>query len=301
VTQPPAFRSTTPWSVWLVAARPATLPAAIVPVIVGTAAAGGGVPRPLSFVAALCSALLIQVGTNFANDLFDFRRGADTVARLGPRRVTQSGLVSPRQVANATGVAFGLAALFGLYLVATSGWVVVVIGVLSILCGIAYTGGPWPLGYHGLGDIFVFVFFGLVAVIGSAYVQIGVITPLAVASAVPVGLLVTAILIVNNLRDIDTDRAAGKETLAVRLGRRFTQTEYATFLVVPYAVPVVLRLVGLVGPWFWLPVISLPLALRLVRLVTRTSDAVVLNRVLKQTGQLHLVFGLLFAVSLIVG
>jgi 1,4-dihydroxy-2-naphthoate octaprenyltransferase len=299
VAHPLAHRSTTPWTVWLLAARPATLPAAIVPVVVGTAAAGGGVPRPLSFVAALCSALLIQVGTNFANDLFDFRKGADTAARLGPRRVTQSGLVSPRQVAVATGVAFGLAALFGLYLVATSGWVIVVIGVLSILCGIAYTGGPWPLGYNGLGDLFVFIFFGVIAVIGSAYVQIGSVTPLAVTAALPVGLLVTAILIVNNLRDVDTDRLVGKRTLAVRLGRRFTRLEFAVFLVVPYVIPVVLRLADLVGPWFWLPILSLPLAIRLVSITTRTSDAVVLNRVLKQTGQLHLLFGLLFAASLV--
>src|SRR6185295_1814240 len=141
--------------------------------------------------------------------------GADTAGRLGPRRVTQSGLVSPRQIAIATIIAFSVAALFGLYLVAVSGWVIVVIGALSILCGLAYTGGPWPLGYHGLGELFVFIFFGLVAVIGSAYIQTGDVTPLAVAAALPVGLLVTAILIVNNLRDIDTDQTAGKRTLAV--------------------------------------------------------------------------------------
>ena len=287
-----------PWAIWLMAARPATLPAAIVPVIVGTAAAGG-VSHSMSFLAALFAAIFIQVGTNFANDLFDFRRGADTATRLGPRRVTQSGLVTPRQVAIATGVAFGIAALFGVYLVATSGWLILVIGVLSILSGIAYTGGPWPLGYHGLGDLFVFVFFGLVAVLGSTFIQIGRIMPLAIAAAVPVGLLVTAILIVNNLRDIDTDRLAGKGTLAVRFGRRFTRYEYATFLSVPYLVPILLRLAGLVGPWFWLPILSIPLAFRLVRIVGRTSDSGALNRVLKQTGQLHLLYGLLFAASLL--
>ena len=185
-------------------------------------------------------------------------------------------------------------------LVATSGWVIVLVGLFSILCGLAYTGGPWPVGYHGLGDLFVFVFFGLVAVIGSAFVQVGVVSPLAVAASIPVGLLVTAILIVNNLRDIETDRLAGKHTLAVRLGERFTRIEYAAFLIVPFVVPIALRLAGLVGSWFWLPILSLPLAILLVRLVTRTSDATVLNRSLKQTGQLHLLFGLLFAASLVV-
>jgi 1,4-dihydroxy-2-naphthoate octaprenyltransferase len=299
LTQPPARRLARPWSVWLLAARPATLPAAVIPVIVGTAAAGHGMPRPWSFVAALCASLLIQVGTNYANDLFDFRKGADTAERLGPRRVTQSGLVSPRQIAIATIIAFGLAALFGLYLVAVTGWIIVLIGGLSILSGLAYTGGPWPLGYHGLGELFVFVFFGLVAVIGSSYVQIGVVTPLAVAAAAPVGLLVTAILIVNNLRDIDTDRAVGKRTLAVRLGRRLTRLEYAAFLIVAYAVPVTLRLAGAIGPWFWLPILSLPLAIQLIRLVASTSNPADLNRALKQTGLLHLAFGLLFAASLV--
>src|SRR5579883_518000 len=190
---------------WLQAARPATLPAAFVPVVVGTAAAPGhGTLRPWSFLAALVAALLIQIGTNFANDLFDFQKGADTTERLGPRRISQSGLVTLHQVALATYFTFGLAVLVGLYLVAVSGWSILVVGILSILCGVAYTGGPWPLGYHGLGDVFVFLFFGLVAVVGSAFVQTNTITPLAIAAAVPVGFLVTAILVVNNLRDIDT-------------------------------------------------------------------------------------------------
>jgi 1,4-dihydroxy-2-naphthoate octaprenyltransferase len=299
LTQPSARRRGRPWSVWMLAARPATLPAAIIPVIVGSAAAGHGLPRPWSFVAALGASILIQVGTNYANDLFDFRKGVDTAGRLGPRRVTQSGLVSPRQIAIATIIAFSLAALLGLYLVAVSGWIIVAIGALSILCGLAYTGGPWPLGYHGLGELFVFIFFGLVAVIGSAFVQIGVVTLRSVSAALPVGLLVTAILIVNNLRDIDTDRAVGKRTLAVRLGRRVTRLEYAAFLIVAYAIPVALWLAGAIGPWFWIPVLSLPLAIQLIRLVTTTSNPADLNRALKQTGLLHLLFGLLFAASLV--
>lgn len=298
MTQPSARRLARPWSVWVLAARPPTLPAAIIPVVVGTAAVHG-MPRPWSFLAALGASVLIQVGTNYANDLFDFRKGADTAGRLGPPRVTQSGLVSTRQIATATGVAFGLAAVLGLYLVAVSGWIIVAIGALSILCGLAYTGGPWPLGYHGLGELFVFIFFGLVAVIGSAYIQTGDVSSLAVAAAVPVALLVTAILIVNNLRDIDTDRAVGKRTLAVRLGRRLTRLEYAAFLIVAYAVPVALRLAGLIGGWFWLPVFSLPLAIRLIRLVTTTSNPAELNRALKLTGLLHLLFGSLFALSLV--
>ena len=207
---------------WLLAARPATLPAAVVPVLVGTAAAlHGGVQLQVGpFVAALVAALLIQIGTNFANDVFDFRKGADTAERLGPPRVTQSGMVPPEQVLIATFVTFGLAALVGVYLVLVGGWPILVVGVLSILAGLAYTGGPWPIGYHSLGDLFVFIFFGVVAVVGSAYLQTLSITPLAVWASFPVGLLVTAILVVNNLRDIDTDRQVGKKTLAVRLGRR---------------------------------------------------------------------------------
>lgn len=287
------------WSAWVMAARPATLPAAIVPVVVGTALAGHGVPRPLSFLAALVASLLIQIGTNFANDLFDFQKGADTVERLGPRRVTQGGLVTPGQVARAAALTLGLATLIGAYLTIVSGWPIAAIGVLSIICCLAYTGGPWPLGYHGLGDLCVFLFFGVIAVVGSAYLQTGTVTPLAVAASVPVGLLVTAILIVNNLRDIDTDRVAGKRTLAVRLGRTGTRVEFAAAVLGAYCVPPALRLAGAVGGWFWLPELTLPLAVSLVLLIARASDGPTLNGALKRTGQLHLLFGLLFAASVV--
>jgi 1,4-dihydroxy-2-naphthoate octaprenyltransferase len=285
--------------VWLLAARPATLPAAIVPVIVGTAAAlhGGGQVNVGPFVAALVAALLIQIGTNFANDVFDFRRGADTPDRLGPPRVTQSGLISPRDVLTATYLTFSAAALIGIYLIVVGGWPIFVIGALSILAGLAYTGGPWPIGYHSLGDLFVFVFFGVIAVVGSAYLQTLSTTPLAIWASVPVGLLVTAILVVNNLRDIDTDRRVGKITLAVRLGKRGTRLQYATFVLVAYLVPPVLTLLGLIGAWWWLPWLSLPLAIWLVRFVNRTEGRL-LNQALKRTGQLHLIFGLLFAATL---
>ncbi|MDQ3810278.1 MAG: 1,4-dihydroxy-2-naphthoate polyprenyltransferase [Chloroflexota bacterium] len=284
--------------VWLLAARPATLPAAVTPVIVGTAAAlhGGYAPRMGPFAAALLAALLIQIGTNFANDVFDFHRGADSTDRLGPLRVTQSGFVSPGQVLAATYVTFGLAVLVGLYLVLVGGWPILLIGVLSILAGLAYTGGPWPYAYHALGDLFVFVFFGVLAVIGSAYLQTGTITPLALWAAIPTGCLVTAILVVNNLRDIETDRQVNKVTLAVRLGRQATRREYALLVAVAYLVPALLWLQGLVGGWFWLPYLSVPLAVWLVRFIAR-AEGRPLNRALKGTGQVHLVFGLLFAAS----
>jgi 1,4-dihydroxy-2-naphthoate octaprenyltransferase len=284
--------------VWLLAARPATLPAAVVPVIVGTAAAlHGGLALNLGpFVAALMAALLIQVGTNFANDVFDFRRGADTPDRLGPQRVTQSGLVTPQQVLRATYLTFGAAVIVGIYLVLIGGWPILLIGMLSILAGLAYTGGPWPYAYHALGDFFVFVFFGLLAVVGSAYLQTLTVTPLVLWAALPTGCLVTAILVVNNLRDIDTDQQVGKITLAVRLGRRGTQVEFTALVLVAYLTPLVMWLLGLLGPWFWLPWLSLPLGIWLVRYVT-TTEGRALNQGLKRTGQLHLVFGLLFALA----
>lgn len=287
------------WSAWILAARPWTLPAAVVPVVVGTAVAGPALPRPLSFLAALIAALLIQIGTNFANDLFDFKKGADTTARVGPQRVSLGGLISPRQVVVATILTFALAALLGVYLAAVTGWLIIVIGALSIICGVAYTGGPFPLGYHGLGDVFVFLFFGLVAVVGSAYVQLVALSPLAVAAAVPVGFLAVAILIVNNVRDIDTDRAAGKRTLAVRIGRRATRIQYAVIVLGAYCVPLALGLSGGLGGWFWLPWLTLPLAVALVRTVVRASDGPTLNRALQRTGQLHLLFGLLLAASMV--
>jgi len=285
--------------VWLLAARPATLPAAVVPVVVGTAAAlHGGAPLQVGpFLAALLASLLIQIGTNFANDVFDFRRGADTPDRLGPTRVTHAGFVTPAQVLAATCIAFGLAALIGIYLVLVGGWFILLIGALSILAGVAYTGGPWPYGYHALGDVLCFIFFGVLAVVGSAYLQTLSITPVAVWASIPTGCLVTAILVVNNLRDIDTDRSVGKLTLAVRLGRQGTRGEYAALLGVANLVPLVMWLLGLLGVWFWLPWLSLPLGVWLVRFVGGTEGRA-LNRALKRTGQLHLVFGLLFAAAL---
>src|ERR1700751_921949 len=217
--------------IWLMASRPRTLPAAVAPVLVGPAFAGfGHVFHPLRFLAALLGALFIQVGTNLSNDYSDARRGADAEDRLGPVRVTAGGLVPPRQVLIATYVSFGLAVLFGVYLIVVAGWQILLIGLASILAGVAYTGGPKPYGYEGLGEVFVFLFFGIVAVTGSYYVQTTHLNWEAFALAVPVGLLASAILVVNNYRDTDTDRRAGKRTLAVRLGRERTRILYAAII-----------------------------------------------------------------------
>lgn len=288
------------WRAWVHAARPPTLPAAVVPVLVGTAAGVRDASfHLLPFLGAFIAALLIQIGTNFANDLSDFHKGADTESRVGPARITASGIATPSQVRKATIVTFGLALLIGLYLVAVGGWPILVIGLASILAGLAYTGGPWPLGYHGLGDVFVFVFFGVIAVAGSAYLQTGDLSTLALAASIPVGLLVTNILVINNLRDLATDRAAGKNTLAVRLGPNPTRVQYALFSVVAYVVPALLIVAHLAPLWALLPWLTLPLAARLTSTVLGGMTGRSLNRVLQLTGQLHLLFGILFALGLL--
>jgi 1,4-dihydroxy-2-naphthoate octaprenyltransferase len=274
------------------------LPAAVVPVLVGTATAvAAGQFRWLSFLAAMATALLLQVSTNLANDYFDFRKGADTPDRLGPVRVTQSGLLSPETVRIATLFSFSLTALVGLYLVSVGGWPILVLGLLSMAAGALYTGGPWPLGYHGFGDLLVFIFFGMVAVVGTFYLHTDTVTTASLVNAVPVGLMVTAILVVNNLRDRVTDRAAGKYTLAVRLGPQATRAQYVSLIAGAYIITLLRWLAGAASLWFWLPCLSLPLAFAMVRLVLR-EEGRPLNAALKGTAQLHLLFGSLFAVSL---
>ena len=286
---------------WWLGARPATLVAAIGPVLVGTAVGvrEAGAVRWLPFLAALLAAVLIQIGTNYANDLFDYLKGADRPERVGPARITARGLVTVSQMRWAVGLTFGAATLLGLYLVWIGGWPILAIGLASIAAGILYTAGPWPLGYIGLGDLFVFVFFGLVAVCGSAYLQSGTVSGLALLAAIPVGFLITAILVVNNLRDIPTDRAAGKRTLAVRIGERATRWQYAALVLGAYVVPLVIVLAGWTGPATLLAWLSLPLAVRLVRLVLDGARGPALNPVLKRTGQLQLLFAALFAVGLL--
>jgi 1,4-dihydroxy-2-naphthoate polyprenyltransferase len=286
--------------IWLMAARPRTLPAAVAPVLVGTALAGyAGVFHVLRFAAALVGSILIQVGTNLSNDYSDARRGADAEDRLGPVRVTAGGLVPPRQVLIATYVTFALAVLAGVYLIVVAGWQLLLVGAASILAGVAYTGGPKPYGYEGLGEVFVFLFFGIVAVAGSYFVQVRHLDWEAFALAVPVGLLAAAILVVNNVRDIDSDRRAGKRTLAVRLGREPTRTLFAVVVYLAYALTPVTWIFGPATAWVLLPWVTLPLATRVVRFVRNHADGLTLNQALAQTGMLQLAFCILLSAGLL--
>ena len=284
---------------WLAAARPPTLLAALAPIAVGTAAAAAeGAARPGIAALALATALALQIAANFANDLFDFEKGADTEERRGPPRALQSGWLDAREMRAGIALAVGVATLCGLGLVAVGGWPIAAAGSFSLAAALAYTGGPWPLGYHGLGDACVFVFFGVVGVVGSHYVQAGVLSPLAFAASLPVGLLVTAILVVNNLRDLDSDARAGKRTLAVRLGERTTRAYYAALLALAFAVPIALALSGVISPIALLPLLTLPLALRLAREVGRASDGASWNAALAGTARLAALFALLFAAGI---
>lgn len=278
------------------AARVRTLPAAIGPVLVGTALAGYlGVFHPLRFVAALIGAVFIQVGTNLSNDYSDARRGADTEDRLGPVRITAGGLVPPRQVLLATYISFGIAVAAGAYLVAVAGWQLLIVGAASILAGVLYTGGPRPYGYEGLGEVFVFLFFGIVAVAGSFFVQVKHLDWEAFAFAVPVGLVAAGILVVNNVRDIETDRRAGKRTLAVRLGRARIRVLFATIVYGAYLLLFVPWGLGPLTAWVMLPWLTLPVAAAVVREVRNRVDGPSLNRALAQTGTLQLAFCMLLA------
>jgi 1,4-dihydroxy-2-naphthoate octaprenyltransferase len=286
--------------IWLMAARLRTLPAAVAPVLVGTSLAlGNGHFHPLAFVAALLGAIFIQVGTNLSNDYSDARRGADTEDRLGPVRVTAGGLVPPGQVLVATYVTFGLAVACGAYLIAVAGWALLAVGAASILAGVLYTGGPRPYGYEGLGELFVFLFFGIVAVAGSYYVQVQKLPWEAFVCAAPVGLLASAILVVNNVRDLETDRRAGKRTLAVRLGRERTRGLYVAMLVLAFATAPVTWWAGSMTAWLLLPWLAAPLAVRLARVVRTRVDGPSLNAALAGTGQLQLLFCLLFSAGIL--
>jgi len=289
--------------IWLMAARPRTLPAAIAPVLVGTAAAvewAGDLPRPWAFVAALVGSIFIQIGTNLANDYSDARRGADTADRLGPVRVTSAGLVAPQRVLVATWVAFGVAIACGIYLTVVAGIVILLIGALSIAAGVLYTGGPRPYGYAGLGEVFVFLFFGLVAVNGSYYVQVEQLDALPLGLSIAVGFLATAILVVNNVRDVETDRRAGKNTLAVRMGRANAVALYRLLVLGAY---VVLPVSLVAGDASLLPLIaflSLPLAVRPLRLMSNRTDGPSLNAALAATGALLGAFSLLVSLGLLI-
>ncbi|HUR83945.1 MAG TPA: 1,4-dihydroxy-2-naphthoate polyprenyltransferase [Solirubrobacteraceae bacterium] len=286
--------------IWVMAARLRTLPAAIAPVLVGTAVAvERDIFRAGPFAAALLGALFIQIGTNLANDYSDAKRGADAEDRVGPVRVTAGGLVPPRQVLMATYVTFGLAVVCGLYLVYAAGIELLFVGIASIAAGVLYTGGPKPYGYEGLGEVFVFLFFGIVAVTGSTFAQLEDWPWESFVLAVPIGLLAAAILVVNNVRDIDSDRRAGKRTLAVRLGRERGRTIYALMIYIAYLAAPLPWLLGALSPWLLLPWLTLPLAVPLVRTVRQHADGPTLNDALAKTGMLQLAFGLLLAAGVV--
>jgi 1,4-dihydroxy-2-naphthoate octaprenyltransferase len=284
---------------WLLACRPATLTAALAPVLVGTAVAfASGARRVGPAIAALVGAMLIQIATNLANDVYDHEKGADTAERKGPVRAAQSGLLTPRALRVGLALTVALAVVPGLYLASVAGYPIVVVGVVSILAGVAYTAGPYPLGYHGLGDVFVFVFFGLVAVTGTAFVELGAIPRLAWPGAVSVGALATAVLVVNNVRDRETDVGAGKRTLAVRFGRAAGVAEYVGLLVLAHLSSFA-AIAWLRSPWAVLPLATVPIAARLARTVARATDGPTMNQALARTARLVLVHAALFSIAVV--
>lgn len=285
--------------IWIEASRPKTLAAAVVPVLVGTAFAGAAHSAQL-LIALVCLAfaVLVQIGTNFANDYFDFVQGADTAERVGPRRAVSAGLVAPRTMLIATSITLLAAFVIGLFLIKEGGWWLLPVGILSIVCALAYTGGPYPLGYNGLGDVFVFVFFGLVAVIATYFVQTHQVTIDVIGAACSVGLLSTNILVANNYRDAETDAKAGKRTLVVRLGRRFALWQYALSALGALMWPAVLFVRG----WSWqvlLPIVLTPWALRLTKRLQQSVLATEQIALLGATARLLAAYGLLLSAGIL--
>ncbi len=296
----PKIENQTKTQAWILAARPRTLPAAVAPVLVGTALAIADQQFAwLPAAAALAVALLLQIGVNLANDYFDFIKGIDTQDRIGPPRVTQSGMLPAKQVKTGMLMCIMASILPGLYLASVGGWPIILIGLLSFAAALAYSGGPYPLASHGLGDLFVFVFFGLVAVCGTYYVQALRLTPMVWLMGAIQGLLITAILVVNNLRDIQTDRHSGKRTLAVRIGERGSRIEYLLLLAAAYAIPIILWLGGRSPVWVILPLFSLPLAISLTRRIWNSTGGPELNQALASTAKLALVYSLLLSIGII--
>ena len=292
---------TTAWRRWVEAARPRTLPAAVIPVLVGTAlAVAHQAAQPAKAVICLLFGLLVQIGTNYANDYYDFVKGADTPQRVGPRRAVAAGLISPAAMRRAMGLVFGAAFFLGLLLVREGGWFLLPIGIVSILCGLAYTGGPFPLGYHGLGDVFVFLFFGLVAVDTTFYVQAGRVLPDATSCAAAIGLLAANILVANNYRDAETDAAAGKRTLVVRFGRKFAVWQYALSATAALLCPPALWLQGYRWPVL-LPVLLAPWAIVLTRRLAQAREPAEQVRLLGATAQFLAAFGVLLSAGAVLG
>ncbi|MAT41614.1 MAG: 1,4-dihydroxy-2-naphthoate polyprenyltransferase [Anaerolineaceae bacterium] len=298
-TKPDPSQTISSFQAWVLGARPKTLPAAAAPVLIGCAVAfAEGGFRWLPALITLLAALLLQIGANLANDYFDFIKGADQGERLGPTRVTQSGLLAPQTVRTGMWITFVLAAFCGIYLAWVSGWWIIVIGILAILAAIAYTGGPFPYGYKGLGEIFVFLFFGLAAVGGTYYAQTQTISWLAVLSSFPVGLMICAILVINNLRDLDNDRKSNKNTLAVKFGKHWTQQEFIAFLALAYLIVFLMGISALASPWILISWLSLPFIFPLSHSVIHDSGKK-LNKTLAGMGQLTLLFSLLYSIGLI--
>lgn len=285
---------------WILAARPKTLPAAVVPVMVGTALAYSEHKGhlPAAFIALICS-LLIQIGTNFANDLYDYLSGADNKERSGPERALASGWITVKEMKIGIALVFGMAFLLGLYLVYLGGFIILVIGILSIIAGLAYTTGPFPLAYNGLGDIFVFIFFGLVGTIGTYYVQALTVNSLSIWASLPVGALITNILVVNNYRDRDEDLAAGKKTTTVLFGRGFALTQYIILTLLSYLTPVIIYILYVREVWILLPLITFPLSIKLIYMLYRLRGTQ-LNKTLELTAKLSAAYGILFSLGLLI-
>jgi 1,4-dihydroxy-2-naphthoate octaprenyltransferase len=288
------------YQAWLLASRPKTLPAAAAPVIVGSAVAFAEHGfRFWPALAALFGSLLLQIGANLANDVFDFEKGTDSHDRLGPMRVTQAGLISPIEVKIGMWITFALAAICGIYMTLVSGWLILVIGALAILAAIAYTGGPFPYGYKGLGEVFVFLFFGVAAVCGTYYAQTNTVSLLAILSSTPVGLLIVSILVVNNVRDYESDKDANKQTLAVKFGLKWAQQEFVMVIILAYAIVVLLSTSDLASPWVLLTWLSVPMVFSISSSVLNQRGKI-LNKTLAATGKLTLIFSLLYAIGLII-
>jgi 1,4-dihydroxy-2-naphthoate octaprenyltransferase len=284
---------------WILASRPRTLPAALVPVMVGSALAiYHGIFFPAYSIVALLCSILIQIGTNFTNDLYDFLKGTDTEERKGPLRVLASGLISVNEMKWGIFLVFFTAFLLGLYLVFSVGLIILWIGIFSIIAGLAYTAGPFPLAYNGLGDLFVFIFFGIVGTVGTYYLHAQQFTSLAFLISLPVGALITNILIVNNYRDIDEDKTAGKNTLAVLLGRDFSRYEYVFFILVSFFIPFLLHFKYDFNIWIFLPYITLPIAITLVKMIYALTGTQ-LNKTLELSAKFSAFYGLLLSIGII--
>lgn len=284
---------------WIIASRPRTLHAAFVPIIVGSAVAfsEGKLNILFSFAALICS-LLIQIGTNFTNDLYDFLKGADTVKRKGPRRVLASGLISVNEMKMGIIITFLTSFLLGLYLVYHGGMVIFIIGVISILAGLAYTAGPYPLAYNGFGDVFVFMFFGIVGTVGTYYLHTHELSLISFICSIPVGALVTNILVVNNYRDADEDKITGKKTLAVKFGKNFSRYQFIFLIAISFLIPLLLFVFFNASIFIFLPYFTLPIAYKVIMMLYKFTGTE-LNRTLELTAKLSAIYGLLFSAGFV--